>query len=385
MVRRPNDRRDDSPDGGARPWGARGVGHAPRVQTLTRGLKATLAVLALAAAYPLPWPTRELPALAVLRDCGIAAQTLAFSPEGRILSACGPDRPAICWEARTGRLRTITPGGTRCFYRAAFAPGGRVLAVENLDETLIVWDVARGRRVADIPAHFGSTRALAFSHDGALLASAGQSRVQIWDTAQTPPRSICLLKQRDARAIALTQDGRMLAVGTTDGSVQLWDPVAGHRVVAFRAHRGPITSLALDDGGRVLASTSSQEKVARLWDAARGRLLAELVGHTMSVQSTTFAPGGRFVATAGADETVRLWDTSTGRLLQTACGHDGPIRQVVFSPDGRLVAAAGAGSIWLWSLEPILGVEAPLIARDDVQAIGWADQLSEGSPRSGSP
>jgi WD40 repeat protein len=62
------------------------------------------------------------------------------------------------------------------------------------------------------------------------------------------------------------------------------------------------------DGKRVV--TASFDKTARLWDAASGKEIAVLKGHTNQVQSAAFSPDGKRVVTASSDNTARLWDVA---------------------------------------------------------------------------
>ena len=92
---------------------------------------------------------------------------------------------------------------------------------------------------------------------------------------------------------------------------------------------------------------------ARLWDAASGKQLAVLEGHTSQVNSVCFSPDGSRVATAG-DHTARLWDAASGKQLIAIEGHAQPVASVTFSPDGdRILTGSidlktGDGKARLW-------------------------------------
>jgi WD40 repeat protein len=95
--------------------------------------------------------------------------------------------------------------------------------------------------------------------------------------------------------------------------------------------------------------TASSDKTARVWDAATGKLLAELKGHSGHVGSAVFSPDGARVLTASADNTARIWDAATFRSLAELKGHSGEVTSAVFSPDGeRVLTASSDGTARIW-------------------------------------
>ena len=105
---------------------------------------------------------------------------------------------------------------------------------------------------------------------------------------------------------------------------------------------------------------SRDRSMVQLWDAASGRELVTLRGHTEFVLGVAFSPDGRRLATASQDGTVKLWDTATGQELLTLTAYTSGLRGtgpyvfmgVAFSPDGRRLAAISRDHtvrIWLAS------------------------------------
>src|SRR6185437_11116629 len=93
---------------------------------------------------------------------------------------------------------------------------------------------------------------------------------------------------------------------------------------------------------------TSLDKTGRVWDAATGRQIAVLVGHTLVVETGAFSPDGRRVVTASDDGTARIWDAQTGRQIGVL-NRGSRVTNASFSRDGRLIATASDdGTISIW-------------------------------------
>jgi WD40 repeat protein len=98
-------------------------------------------------------------------------------------------------------------------------------------------------------------------------------------------------------------------------------------------------------------ASGSEDGTVRLWEAASGRLLATLQGHTGLVCGVAFSADGPFVASGSFDRTVKLWEAASGRLLATLQGHTGAVCGVARSADGELVASGSFdGTVKLWEV-----------------------------------
>src|SRR6266480_3269294 len=92
----------------------------------------------------------------------------------------------------------------------------------------------------------------------------------------------------------------------------------------LEGHSGEIRQIAWSPDGRILASGSNDNTI-RLWDAQTGQALQTLSGHSETVLSIAWSPDGRILASGSDDQAIRLWDAQTGQALRTLTGHSNTV------------------------------------------------------------
>ncbi len=301
-------------------------GHEPGLVPNSVALSPDGALLAAAHSGDVPiklWDMRTLePAGTLPLDGHTNLVAVAFSPDGTSLAAGSFTSPRVpLWDVTSRRLVGTLEGGQGggCNSEISISPDGALLASGSRGGPINLWNVETRQLIGTLEGHTTRVLAMAFSPDGALLASAGfwDTGITLWDVkAQEPVAPLegaSISLPASISAITFTPDGALLASGG-------WDR----------------------DGDEI-------RPITLLWDVATRERIATL---DASGRSLAFSPDGAILATPPwfGRRQIDLWDVATRQVASTLDVGSYPIN-LVFSPEGRLIFSTG-GTILLWDWRP---------------------------------
>jgi WD40 repeat protein len=313
----------------------------------------------------------------------------AFSHDGDQLATASYDHTVRIWNA--ARLRddyeppgcVTLRGHQQLVSGVAFSSDGQWLASGSWDGTVKLWERSRhGSRDAvraqhaesdgytlryTLRGHRANVCSVAFSSDNRTVASGSWDKsVKLWDLEAPVGDSLSVRTipcTERVCGIALSPNGRLLAVGLTNG-IALYNAATGDEAAPFKPTPAGVPALAFTPDSRHLISSGASDPTIKAWEVAKDKMSFEIRHNSNPNASVAVSPDGRLVASparddAAAEPALKIWEVDWGATtsndkppLHTLRGHTGYVWKVTFSPDGRYLASGSWDStIKVWDLK----------------------------------
>ncbi|KAM5380199.1 hypothetical protein ACJZ2D_003650 [Fusarium nematophilum] len=266
------------------------------------------------------------------------------------------------------RPRLALHGHTKPVSQVRISPNGRFIASASADATVKIWDAATGAHMDTLFGHMAGVSCLAWTPDSNTIASGSDDKgIRLWDRVTGRPKTTARKTEAGQEmaplkghhnyihCLAFSPKGNILASGSYDEAVFLWDVRAGRLMRSLPAHSDPVSGIDFCRDGTLVVSCST-DGLIRVWDTSTGQCLRTLVHEdNPAVANVCFSPNGRFVLAFNLDNCIRLWDYVAGSVKKTYQGH----RNEKFAVGGCFGVLDGApfiasasedGSIVLWDV-----------------------------------
>jgi WD40 repeat protein len=209
--------------------------------------------------------------------------------------------------------------------------------------------------------HRSDVNAVAYSPDGRIMASGSDDQtVKLWDARSGREIRTLHGDRAGVLSLAFSPDGKLLAVGSrkmfvqdgSDSSIRLWQVDTGQSLRVLNGHDSGVEKIAYSPDGKTLYSAGGTENTVRVWDAASGKPLRVLKGFRGGmIDAVAVSPDGRQLLTGDASGGVSLREAASGKVLRRLDGHRVTVTDFAFSPDGkRAVTASADRTLKLWEL-----------------------------------
>lgn len=272
------------------------------------------------------------PSLEETRERGACATSKGHGAESTPGDHLEPEFPSAPWVGHES-------GITAC----KFSPNGEFLCSSGLDKKVIVWDVNRGKRLNVLQNSFeagGHTAGISdvawhWSNDYVCTASDDKT-VKVWNCA-TGKVLMTLgswnqhdtVESHNSEVVCVDSNlqGNLIASGSSDMTVRLWDVRSGNCVQTIEAHSENISSISFNWDGTEFV-TSSYDGITRLWDTGTGLCLKSMVPPPKSPLDSTvfnatcarFSMNGKYILSGVMDSSLRLWNIDLGKCVRTYTG-----------------------------------------------------------------
>jgi WD40 repeat protein len=225
----------------------------------------------------------------------------------------------------------------------AFSPDGAQLASSGYHEVLI-WNAADGAQIRRITNVAERTYEIQYSPDASLIAVAAGTPAQSGEIKLFKAADGSLLKDlvttSDAMfAVAFSPDGKRLACGGADRAIRVFEVETGKQLLLIEDHADWVMGIAWSPDGSKLAS-ASRDKTSKVFDAKTGDSLVTFPGHGEPVFGVQFLPNGTEIATAGRDKQIRIWNAANAQQVRTIGGFGNEVFRIIVTPDGRIFSCS---------------------------------------------
>lgn len=273
-----------------------------------------------------------------------------------------------------GPIRVVQlPVDTVELYGAFSADCLRLLTgSDGFNPRVQVWDLNTEKCLHTLFGHIEPITAVTWSNNQNLVASGSHDgAVRIWDV-KTGVCSHLFAHRRYVRSLEFSFDGVHLLVGVGDGTICLWELPAGILVRKFTGHSDGVYH-AVFDPRQVRVLSGSRDGTIRLWDLHSGKELLVFSATGPHIQCVACHPLKPIFLSSSDD--IRQWDSESGECLRTLRGHDSTTRSVAWSPSCRsILSASHDRTVRIWDVET--GIENFLLEghKECVVNASWATE-----------
>jgi WD40 repeat protein len=275
-------------------------------------------------------------------DCGYVGSVSFSCDDTTVATASG--QTIRLWDVSTGSRISILHSDDAYVRSAEFHPTiGHLLVSGYHNGQVYVWDVTHGSRTTfNVRRSEGKLCWVRYHDQKRALVGCDDGTIEIWDV--DPPQQVAVFStpasNRRICSVASSCDGLLVASGSADGMLVVYDAYTGTVIYSFNRYYG-ISSIAFSPIAPILIFGSESNSLTLIsFGEHVEHPVVSLDGHQSYVRSVAYSPNGTFIASGSADGTVRIWGTDATIFAASDKQHLGKIYSAHFSDDGQFVVSA---------------------------------------------
>jgi WD40 repeat protein len=298
------------------------------------------------------WEVDSTRQLHILDKHSAWVESLAFSPDGKILASGSHDQTIRLWDIQTGQCLQVIIGHTSGIQSLAFNYDGTTLASGSIDRTVRLWNIQTGQCLQVLQGHTNNVSFVSFHPiNEKLITASTDNTVRLWDILNSECLQIFNIHINWLLAIALSHDGKTLVTGSDRNSVKFWDIETGRCIKILPDYNSLVWTVAFSKDDQNLV-TGSEDNTIKIWDIDTGECLQTLREHEQRVWVVDFDRDNNTLLSISEDKTIKLWDISSRRCLKTLEGYSNWILSLAFSADGKKLASSFQDhKVRIWDIE----------------------------------
>lgn len=267
---------------------------------------------------------------------------VVYSPDGKFLAWA--DCNDVIHISNSASGKTIHQWNAKSsVHKIVFSPDGKTLATWGNSDIVHLYNTSSARPLGRVNVDSGSAqiRAAVFTPDGHSLITVDDRKVCLWNLATC--KELCAARKEgfeDLRCMALTPDGKRLALAGKDHCIRIWETATVRECTTFlEGHVRPVRALGVCLDASWVAS-ADDDGMIRIWSLNSGNQIRKFQADTQ-VQALALTPRGDVLASVGNHDILRCWDPITGRQQRELISHKGrlvgqfPANYLAFSADGK--------------------------------------------------
>ena len=242
------------------------------------------------------------------------------------------------------------PSGNRPFglRNAAVAAAALIAVVAG---AYVLYQSLSQRPLRTFTGHSLDADSIAFTPDGKWIAAGGwDTSINIWNVADGT--LLLTIKNFSGHAAPFSPNGKSIAGGAGDSNVMIWDAATGRTAHTFSKHTKKVQTVAFSPDGTELVS-GGEDTMVYVWNITNDQLVRPLTGHTDKVSSTAFSPDGKRIVSAGFDGNIMVWDIASGQTIYPPLtSNHSKVISATFSPDGGSIASGASDfNVRVWDAD----------------------------------